>query len=120
MLDLDYLRHRGTRMSPKRPAATEVDAYVFIKRKLGELGWDTRNPERNPSGQVYTQNECLSNRHIKKQLKLDRPENIVKVTEKQLWVIESKRSHGQIDQAVAEAQQYAAKLDMTREKWTVD
>ncbi len=98
-------------MSRKRPAATEVDAYVFIKRKLGELGWNARNPERNPSGQVYTQNECLSNRHIKRQLKLERPENIVKVTEEQLWVIEAKRSHGKIDQAIAEAQQYAAKLN---------
>lgn len=102
-------------MSRRQSAAsTEVDAYVFIKRKLGELGWDTHNPERNPDGQVYTQNECLSNLHIKKLLRLDRPENIVKVTEKRLWVIEAKRKHKQLDQAVKEAQQYAAKLNKSR------
>ena len=28
----------------QKPAATEVDAYVFIKRKLAELGWKSRNP----------------------------------------------------------------------------
>ena len=93
------------------PAATEVDAYVFIKESLKRLGWDTRNPERNPSGQVYTQNECLSNAEIKRLLGLEKPENIVKVTEKVLWVIEAKRSHQQINQAVKEAEQYARKLN---------
>ena len=108
-------RFGGASMSRRQSAAsTEVDAYVFIKRKLGELGWDTHNPERNPNGQVYTQNECLSNPHIKKLLMLDRPENIVKVTEKQLWVIEAKRNHRQLDQAVKEAQQYTAKLNKSR------
>ena len=29
----------------KQARATEVDAYIFIKRKLAELGWNTRNPE---------------------------------------------------------------------------
>ena len=91
--------------------STEVDAYIFIKRKLGEVGWIARNPEKNPEGQVYTQNECLSNPRIKEQLGLDRPENIVKVTERQLWVIEAKRSHQQLEQAVDEARQYAAKLN---------
>ena len=95
----------------KRPANTEVDAYVFIKRKLGEVGWIATNPERNPEGQVYTQNQCLSNPRIKKLLGLDKPENIVKVTERQLWTIEAKRSHGQLDQATEEAQAYAEKLN---------
>ena len=99
-------------MSRKRKAAaTEVDAYVFIKRKLGELGWNTRNPERNDEGQVWTQNECLSNRHLQKCLNLDRPENTVKVTESILWVIEAKRAHGQIDEAVGEAREYATKIN---------
>ena len=95
----------------KTPAATEVDAYVFIKRKLRELGWNTGNPERNPEGQVYTQNECLSNVHIKRWFGLDRPENIVKVTDENLWVIEAKRYHRQLDQAVEEGRGYAAKLN---------
>ena len=40
-----------------KPRDTEVDAYIFIKETLKALGWDVRNPERVPSGQVYTQNE---------------------------------------------------------------
>ena len=91
-------------------AATEVDAYVFIKRKLAELGWNTRNPERNDEGKVWTQNECLSNPHLKSCLGLDRPENIAKISERNLWVIEAKRSHDQIDKAISEARNYAAKL----------
>ena len=58
--------------SKKKPAATEVDAYVFIKRKLSELGWNKSNPERNDHGQVWTQNECLSNPHLKGALGLER------------------------------------------------
>ena len=94
-----------------RAAATEVDAYVFIKRKLGELGWNTRNPERNDEGQVWTQNECLSNPHLKSLLDLDRPESIAKVSERDLWVIEAKRNHDQIGTALDEARNYAAKLN---------
>lgn len=94
-----------------RAAATEVDAYVFIKRKLGELGWHTGNPERNDEGQVWTQNECLSNPHLKSCLGLVRPENIVKVSERDLWVIEAKRNHDQIHKALSEAKGYAEKLN---------
>ena len=100
----------------KQARATEVDAYIFIKRKLAELGWNTRNPERNDEGQVWTQNECLSNPYIKRYLGIDRPENIIKVTESVLWVIEAKRSHGQIDQAIGEAQDYAAKINEGKRK----
>ena len=95
----------------RQARATEVDAYIFIKRKLAELGWNTRNPERNDEGQVWTQNECLSNSYIKRWLDMDRPENIVKVSESVLWVIEAKRSHGQANEALKEAQDYAAKLN---------
>ena len=97
--------------SAMSPSSTEVDAYIFIKRKLEETGWITRNPERNPEGQVYTQNECLSNPRIKARLGLNRPENIVKITEKQLWVIEAKRSHKQLNQALHQARKYADKLN---------
>ena len=100
----------------RQPNATEVDAYIFIKRKLAELGWNTRNPERNDEGEVWTQNECLSNPYLKKHLKQDRPENIVMVTERQLWVIEAKRSHKQLGQAVDEARNYAVKLNKGNRK----
>lgn len=102
-------------MTSRRPAgqaaATEVDAYIFIRRKLEELGWNTRNPERNDEGQVWTQNECLSNPYLKERLQQNRPENIVKISETALWVIEAKRSHRQIDQAVSEAQDYANQIN---------
>ncbi len=94
-----------------KPKSTEVDAYVFIKENLKMLGWDTRNPERFGGGQVYTQNECLANLEIKKHLGLDRPENVVKVTERVLWVVEAKRSHMQLNQALREAENYAQKLN---------
>jgi len=96
------------------PAATEVDAYIFIKDNLRILGWDTRNPERAPTGQVWTQNECLSNEEIRRLLDLDRPENIVKITDKLLWVIEAKRSHRELSKAVQEAEEYAIKLNKSR------
>ncbi len=36
----------------QNPAATEVDAYVFIKRKLAELGWKSRNPAQQLDGRA--------------------------------------------------------------------
>jgi len=97
-----------------KPRDTEVDAYIFIKENLKDLGWDIRNPARVPSGQVYTQNECLANPGIKRLLFLDRPENIVKVTEKVLWVIEAKRSQLELDQALVEAKERADILNKSK------
>jgi len=94
--------------------ATEVDAYIFIKENLRTLGWDSRNPERALGGQVWTQNECLSNPELKSLLVRDRPENVVKVTEKVLWVIEAKRSHSELGLALTEATDYAAKINTGR------
>lgn len=93
----------------KRGQSTEVDAYIFIKENLKLMGWDTRNPARTPEGQVYTQNECLSHPEIHHHLGKEKPENIVKVTERVFWVIEAKKHHKQLEQALQEAQQYAEK-----------
>ena len=71
---------------------------------------DTRNPERSDTGQTWTQNECLSDPAIRESLGLLRPENIVKVTERSLWIIEAKRSHSQLDQALGEAEHDYAKM----------
>ena len=49
----------------KQHTRTEVDAYVYIKKQLKALGWDTRNPTTNPRGQVWTQNQCLAHPIIK-------------------------------------------------------
>ena len=90
-------------MSTSKARATEVDAYIFIKENLKFLGWDTRNPDRVPEGQVWTQNECLGNQEIKRLLDSKRPENIVKVSEKVLWVIEAKRSRAELAAAIKDA-----------------
>ncbi len=96
---------------PKKPAPTEVDSYIYIKERLKEAGWDTHNPEHAPQGQVYTQNEALSNPEIKKHLVLDRPEYIVKISEQALWVIEAKSKQALFEQAIEEVKAYADKLN---------
>lgn len=90
---------------------SEVHAYQFIKNELKLLGWDTHNPERSDGGQVWTQNECLHNPGIKEALGNDKPENVVKVTNEVLWVFEAKRSHQDLDRALAEAEEYARAFD---------
>ena len=97
-----------------RGQSTEVDAYAFIKVNLREQGWDIRNPARNPQGQVYTQNECLSHPEIRQLLGLERPENIVKISETILWVIEAKREHGLLGKAMEEARERARKINQSR------
>jgi type I restriction enzyme M protein len=99
------------RVTPLNPPATEVDAYVWIKETLKLRGWDIRNPARTSgAGQVFTQNECLSHPDIRATLVLDRPENIVMISEQLVWVIEAKRSHKQLDQATDEAEDYARRI----------
>ena len=88
---------------------TEVDAYVYIKGQLKALGWDVRNPSTNPSGQVWTQNQCLAHPIIKKAWGSKRPENVLKLSEQELWVIEAKAYRGDIDKADDEAKDYYAK-----------
>jgi len=100
--------------------STEVDAYAFIKSELKALGWDTRNPAVYPQGQVYTQNQCLSNHEIKRHLDKKRPESIVKVTETTLWVIEAKSKRTAIDQALDEAENYYAKRLNQSKMFTVN
>jgi hypothetical protein len=93
---------------------SEVEAYKFVLDKLGELGWDTRNPERHPDGQVYTQNQALEHDELKKQLGQDQPENLVKISESKYWVIETKNKQSKLDQAVDEAiNQYADQINQS-------
>jgi type I restriction-modification system DNA methylase subunit len=90
---------------------SEVEAYIFIRDKLGELGWDVRNPERHPDGQVYTQNQALEHDELQNCLGQDRPENIVKLSETKFWVIEAKNQREKLDQAIEEAEEYAADIN---------
>ena len=73
-----------------KPANSEVDAYSYIKEELARLGWIVKNPARIPNGEVYKQNEPLSNTDLKEVLVRAMPEAIVKLNEVDFWVIESK------------------------------
>jgi type I restriction-modification system DNA methylase subunit len=98
----------------KQARDSEVHSYGFIRDNLKDLGWDIRNPGRNPVGQVYTQNECFAHDELKKCLVLDKPENVIKITESIFWVIEAKPTHKQLDQAVKEAEEYAKKINKSK------
>ena len=93
----------------KQHAQSEVDAYIYIKKQLETLGWNTRNPNTNPDGQVWTQNQCLGHPTIKQAWGAKRPENVVKLSEHELWVIEGKADRNNITKANDEAIHYYAK-----------
>jgi type I restriction enzyme M protein len=94
---------------------SEVEAYAFIRDQLKDVGWSVKDPSRHTGGQVWTQNQCLSDPDIKRCLGLQRPENIVKLTETKLWVIEAKRQRGMLNLALAEAEhEYARKIHGSR------
>ena len=76
------------------------------------MGWDCRNPSKG--GQVYTQHECHSDEEIHTRLVRDVPENIVKVREDVLWVIEAKPSHSGLEKALNEARGYARKINQSQ------
>lgn len=91
---------------------SEVEAYIFIRDKLEELGWNPANPARSPAGEVYTQNQALENLALQEALGQDRPENIVKISDTKYWVIESKNRREKMDQAVKEGiEQYAEPIN---------
>jgi type I restriction-modification system DNA methylase subunit len=99
----------ATGQTPLSIVDTEVEAYDFIRRGLRDLGWVVRNPSLNPAGQVWTQNQCLAHPEIKQALGKKRPENIVRVSERALWVIEAKASRKELDLAINEAVGYYAR-----------
>ena len=94
--------------------ATEVDAYEYISKELSLLNWIVKNPLRNNDGEVYKQNECLSNKDIKECLNLDRPEAIVVLQDSSLWILESKREREKINLAISEAKEYAEKINKSK------
>lgn len=86
---------------------SEFNSYTFIKNDLNEIGWNVRNPNRDPNGEVYTQQECLDHPEIGVQLGRQKPEYVVKIRENGFWVIEAKANHNQLEQAFNEAVDYA-------------
>ena len=93
---------------------SEFNSYVYIKNQLKNLGWNTRNPSRDPAGEVYTQQECLDNKEISGNLKRQRPENVVKVRENILWIIEAKSSLNDLKKAYNEAIDYAKDINNSK------
>ena len=93
---------------------SEFNSYVYIKNQLKSLGWNTRNPNRDPSGEVYTQQECLDNKEIGEFLKRQRPENVVKVRENIFWIIEAKSNINDLEKAYSEAIDYAKDINKSK------
>ena len=93
---------------PKQPKS-EVEAYDHIRSRLRILNWNVRNPSTRPDGQVWTQHQCHGHPFIKAALGRDTPENIVKLSEDKLWIIEAKAHRANLDQAVEEATSKYAK-----------
>ena len=89
---------------------SEVHAYIFIKKHLTDIGWNTKNPIRTKDGQLYTQGECLEDTRIQEMLLQTKPENIIKLSETSYYVIEAKASRTQIEQALSEAEYDYAKV----------
>lgn len=83
---------------------SEVEAYIFIREQLKELGWNTKNPQRDATGQVWLQNQCLGQPEIALALGAKQPEAIVKLVETKLWVIEAKRNRAELSDALIEAE----------------
>jgi len=87
--------------------SSEFRAYPWILKKLKLRDWNTANPNRNPKGEVWTQNECLAHPEISKSLGSRKPENVVIISASIFWTIEAKEGKTNIKTAVKEAQEYA-------------
>ena len=87
--------------------SSETHAYGWIKRELKRKGFDTKNPARDPRGEVYTQHECNQNGDIKEALDGGIPENIVQLDARTFWVLEAKSKPKDLDKAYQEAIDYA-------------
>jgi predicted RNA methylase len=98
-----------------KPTETEVEAYAFIRQQLRDLGWIVKNPSKGGNGQVWTQNQCLADPHMKAAFGQVRPENVIKLSEKFVWVIEAKSTRKELVKALAEATEfYCEKINGTK------
>ncbi|MBI5573389.1 MAG: hypothetical protein HY919_02380 [Elusimicrobia bacterium] len=98
-------------MPKKKIKHSEVRAYNFILNDLEKIGWIAKNPSSHDEGEVWTQTECLSESGIKKYLQLEHPENIVKLNESDLYLIEAKRTIVELEKATDEAIYYSNKIN---------
>ncbi|HLF16122.1 MAG TPA: N-6 DNA methylase [Candidatus Thermoplasmatota archaeon] len=109
-------KRRGQRTPAARPKRnSEFRAYGWIVESLKALGWNTRSPNRDDAGQVYTQIECRDDAEIHARLGQEVPENVVKVRENTYWIVEAKSRHTELQAALEEARQYAKKINSSRQ-----
>ena len=100
---------------PPKAKQSEVEAYAFIRQQLRDLGWIVKDPSKGGGGQVWTQNQCLADPHMKIAFGLVRPENVVKISEKYIWIIEAKPTRKELDKALSEATLfYSEKVNSTK------
>ena len=100
----------------RRIKDSEVHAYGYIKDNLKTIGWTVKNPARHPDGQVYTQQECLEDARIAAKLGTKHPENIIKLSENEFYVIEAKPTRDQVDDALNQAyERYASKINESKQ-----
>lgn len=90
---------------------SEFQSYTYIKNELKDKGWNISNPNRDPSGQLYTQHECLQNKEIASKWGKLHPEYVVKLAEDSFWVIEAKPNLEDIEKALEEAKWYGKLLN---------
>jgi type I restriction enzyme M protein len=95
-------------VSDLKPTDTEVEAYEYIRQQLRDLNWIVKDPSRSADGQVWTQNQCLAHPQMKAAFDKKRPENVVKLSERLLWIIEAKRARKDLAIALDEAIAYYA------------
>ena len=92
---------------------SEFRLYPLILEKLKDLGWNTKTISRG--GSVYTQTELRNNEELKFALDGKVPENIVKINEKEYWVIEAKSEPGHLNKAIQDAENYAERINQKSE-----
>lgn len=99
------------RTQRKSRCDSEFQSYTYIKNELKDKGWNVNNPNRDPRGQVYTQQECLQNSEIASKWGKLHPEYVVKLAEDKFWVIEAKPTHEELNKAFEEAVEYGELLN---------
>lgn len=109
-----FAPHNETMAQKTKAPESEVEAYQFIRENLKEVGWNIKNPARFSEGQVYTQGQCAHHPELDVHLGRERPENIVKISETEFWVIEAKSRREKLQQAVNEAKDYAKLINKSK------
>lgn len=99
-----------------RRKTSEFRSYPWIIHELKGAGWNTRNPNTTASGEVWTQGEVLNVPSIQAGLGGTKPENTVRVTPDEVWIIEAKGSLAELSLALQEAREYAESVNSTDSK----